>query len=371
MIASFFVRALSGGYKLKMKSISEVTRQKWLEATFPEWGTYLNEEIEQTAVPKGSFSMWWLGCTGIWLKTHEGTNIVMDMWNGTGKRSHGNGTMRDGHQMMRMAGVKKLQPNRRNVPFVIDPFAVRNVDALVVSHIHSDHLDIVTAAVVAEKSPQAKFIGPKEVVDIWLKWGVPADRCIVVKPGDEVKVGSVNIKALEAFDNTALITEDDPNKQLAGHMPKDMDIMAVNILFETSGGNLYHGADSHYSVRFAKHGKENKIDVAIINYGENPVGIHDKMTSVDVLRMAEALRTKVIIPVHHDIWTNFYADPEEIIQLWNFKKDRLQYEFQPFIWQVGGEYQFPRDLKRLRYMYDRGFDDCFEYETDVPYPSFL
>lgn len=354
-----------------MKHIDEVTKQAWLEATFPEWGTYLTEEITATEVPEGSFSMWWLGCTGIWLKTHEDTNIVMDMWNGTGKRSHGNGTMRDGHQMMRMSGVKKLQPNRRNKPFVIDPFEVKDIDALVVSHIHSDHLDIVTAAVVAENSPNAKFIGPKEVVQTWIKWGVPEERTVTVRPGDEVEVGSVNVKALDSFDNTALITIDDPNEKIAGNIPIDMDDIAVNIIFETSGGNLYHGADSHYSVRFAKHGKENEIDVALINFGENPVGIHDKMTSVDVLRMAEALRTKVVIPVHHDIWTNFYADPEEIVKLWDFKKDRLQYQFKPFIWEVGGEYQYPRDTNRLRFMFDRGFDDHFEYETDVPYPSFL
>ena len=36
------------------------------------------------------------------------------------------------------------------------------------------------------------------------------------------------------------------------------------------------------------------------------------MTSADILRMAEALKTKVVIPVHYDIWSNFMADPKEI-----------------------------------------------------------
>ena len=42
-----------------------------------------------------------------------------------------------------------------------------------------------------------------------------------------------------------------------------MDKIAVNYLFETSGGNLYHAADSHYANEFAKHGNENQIDVAL------------------------------------------------------------------------------------------------------------
>ncbi|AXY24873.1 L-ascorbate 6-phosphate lactonase [Suicoccus acidiformans] len=355
-----------------MKHIEEVTKQAWLEATFPEWGTYLNEEIANTEVPEGSFSMWWLGCCGIWLKTHEGTNIVMDMWNGTGKRTRGDGQMKKGHQMMRMAGVRNLQPNRRNEPFVIDPFEIKDVDALVVSHIHSDHLDIVTAAAVANNCPDAKFIGPAKVVEKWIEWGVPEERTVTVVPGDRVTVGAVEVVALEAFDNTALITVEDPEYSIREKgLPFTMDEVAVNILFETSGGNLYHGADSHYSVMFAKHGKEHDIDVALANFGENPVGIHDKLTSADVLRMAEALRTKVIIPVHHDIWTNFYADPEEIVKLWEFKKDRLQYNFQPFVWQVGGEYQYPRDTNRIHFMFDRGFHDHFEHEQDLPYDSFL
>ena len=45
--------------------------------------------------------------------------------------------------------------------------------------------------------------------------------------------------------------------------------------------------------------------MALGSYGENPRGITDKMTSADMLRMAEALNTKVVIPFHHDIWSNF------------------------------------------------------------------
>src|SRR5699024_1900410 len=97
-----------GGSKQMSKTVNEVTKEKWLVETFPEWGTYLNEEIETEVVDPGTFAMWWLGCTGIWLKSHEGTNILCDLWCGTGKRSHGNGMMKKGHQMMRMSGVQNM-----------------------------------------------------------------------------------------------------------------------------------------------------------------------------------------------------------------------------------------------------------------------
>lgn len=273
--------------------------------------------------------------------------------------------------MMRMSGVQNMQPNLRTQPFVIDPFEVKNVDALIVTHIHSDHLDINTAAAVHQNCPEAKFVGPKEVVNTWLKWGIPEEKTIVVKPGDEVKIKDINVVALEAFDRTALVTCEDPEVMLKGKMPQDMDQIAVNYLFETSGGSLYHAGDSHYSNMFAKHGNEHKIDVCLGAYGENPRGITDKVTSVDMLRMAESLNAKVVIPVHYDIWANFMADPKEITEIWNFKKDRLKYGFKPYIWQVGGKFTYPTNKDDLEFNFYRGFEDAFSIDNDTPFPSFL
>ena len=36
-------------------------RTQWLEDTFPEWGSFLNQEIENYEVPKGQVSLWWCG----------------------------------------------------------------------------------------------------------------------------------------------------------------------------------------------------------------------------------------------------------------------------------------------------------------------
>lgn len=38
-------------------------------------------------------------------------------------------------------------------------------------------------------------------------------------------------------------------------------------VFETLSGPIYHGADSHFSNYFVKHGKGFDIEVAINNYG--------------------------------------------------------------------------------------------------------
>ena len=372
------------GEKHNMSKVSETTRESWIKATFPEWGTWLNEEIENTEIKEGSVGMWWLGCTGIWFKTPGGANITIDLWAGNGKRTHGDGKIKVGHQMANMAGVRKMQPNLRAVPFVIDPFAVKHVDAVLATHYHQDHMSAEFAAHVIQSGMTTTdnegneipvpFIGPAKSVETWINWGVPADRCITVKPGDVIKIKDLEIVALDSFDRTCIVTTDSQGpdrEELYGKCPTDMDEKAVNYLVKTPGGNIYHSGDSHYSIYFAKHGKDYDIDVAFGSFGLNPVGIQDKMESTDILRMAEALRCKVVIPIHYDVWTNFMADVNEIKVLYDMRKDRLDYQFHPFFWEVGGRYIYPQDKDRRAYHHDRGFDDCFDYEPNVPFRSVL
>jgi L-ascorbate metabolism protein UlaG (beta-lactamase superfamily) len=239
-----------------MAKVDEVTKESWVLSTFPQWGTWLNEEIEREVVKPGTFAMWWLACTGIWVKTEGNTNICIDLWCGTGKRSMKNPLMDPHHQMARMTGCVKLQRNLRVSPFVIDPFAIRQVDAILSTHTHNDHIDINVAAAVLKNCPATvPFIGPQSSTDVWLKWGVPRERITTVRPGDVVKIGDVEIVVLEAFDRTMALTI--PAGQTAkDKLPPDMDDVAVNYLVKTPGGSIYHSGDSHYSNGYAKHGNE-------------------------------------------------------------------------------------------------------------------
>ncbi len=352
-----------------MSMIDEITRESWILGAFPEWGTWLNEEIDETVVEKGTFAMWWLGCTGIWIKTEGNANIAIDLWFGNGKRTQKTKHMAEYHQMRNMTGGQLTQPNLRAAPIVYDPFAVTQVDAVLSTHYHNDHIDpFFAAAVLKNCADDVPFIGPKESVNKWLSYGVPEERCITVVPGDTVKIKDIEIVALDSFDRTCLVTADKP---LYGICPTDMDDKAVNYLIKTPGGNIYHSGDSHYSVYYAKHGKDYDIDVALGSYGENPAGNQDKMTSIDILRMAEALQTKVVIPFHYDVWSNFKADPLEILMLYDYKKYVLQYKFKPFIWDVGGKFVYPNDQDLRQYHYRRGFEDAFTEEPNVPFRSIL
>ena len=354
-----------------MSKVSEITRESWILSTFPEWGTWLNEEIEEEVVQPGTFAMWWLGCTGLWVKTEGNANICIDLWVKSGKRSKKDKLMKPQHQHQRMIGCVALQPNLRNVPVVLDPFAIKELDVLMATHDHGDHIDEnVAAAVMQNTDESVKFVGPKACVELWKKWGVPESRCVEMRPGDSIKVKDTEIIAVESFDRTELVTAP-KGVILKGNMPQEMDDLAVNYIIKTPAGTIYHSGDSHYSNYFAKHGNDYDIDVALGSFGENPRGMTDKLTAEGILRMAECLKCETVIPIHHDIWTNFLADPKEILTLWNMKKDRLKYGFKPYVWQVGGKFVWPNNKDDMEFMFDRGFHDAFAIEPDLPFKSLL
>ena len=261
-----------------MSKIADITRESWILGAFPEWGTWLNEEIDAEHVAKGTFAMWWIGCTGIWFKTENNTNIALDLWFGNGKRTQKAKEMAPFHQMRNMTGGRMTQPNLRAAPIVFDPFAVTTVDAVLSTHYHNDHIDpFFASAVLKNCSDDVPFIGPQESVNKWLSYGVPEKRCKVVKPGDIVKIKDTEIIAVDSFDRTCIVTAE---KDIRGVCPTDMDEKAVNYIIKMPAGSVYHSGDSHMCTYFAKHGKDYDIDIAFGSYGENPVGNQDKMTSV-------------------------------------------------------------------------------------------
>lgn len=355
--------------------VGKVTRDEWILNTFPEWGNWLHEEIDATVVKPGTFSMWWLGCTGVWVKSEGNCNLAVDMWAGRGKITHSTENMPaeihgEKFQLHRMTGSRELFPNQRCIPVCFDPFAITQVDALLATHNHRDHMDPYVTGAILQTFPEALFIGPLFAERKWLSWGVPAERIRRVRPGDSIRIKDTVIHVVESFDRTVALTAP-PEGDLSGWCPTDMDDRTVNYVIETPGGTLYHSGDSHFSNYYRKHGKEFKIDVALASFGENAPGMTDKLTASDVLRMAENLECKVIIPVHYETWNCMLGNPYEIMELYRMRCHRLKYTFKPYIWQLGGKFTYPDNKDDLEFMYYRGFSDSFEREPNIPFKAYL
>ena len=53
----------------------EMNRDIWLKEVFPEWGSYLNYEIDQFKVPSGAGALWYFGAMSCAIKTQAGSGV--------------------------------------------------------------------------------------------------------------------------------------------------------------------------------------------------------------------------------------------------------------------------------------------------------
>ena len=349
--------------------IKDIDRTRWIMDNFPEWGTWLNEEIDAEVVPQGKFAMWWLACTGIWLKTAQ-ANLTIDFWSQTGRMTRKNppyDQVKD-HQMSRMCGSKTLPFNLRLSPHVIDPFAMTQLDAALSTHIHGDHICPYVAAAVV-KNTEAIFIGPELCCDLWRGWGVPEERIKSVKPGDTVKIKDLEVCVVDSFDRTVLLTPPPYDYDFAAQPLPEMDERAVNYIIKTGGGSLYHSGDSHFSTGYFEQGQQHEVDVTLVSYGDNGPGIQDKVTASDCLRIGRDLGAKVFIPFHYDLWSFQSVNPAELELLYDYNKPFLDFEL--FIWKVGGKFIYPDDKSKQRYNYPKGEEDYNQTKPNLPFKSFL
>ncbi|MEM3004494.1 MAG: L-ascorbate 6-phosphate lactonase [Candidatus Bathyarchaeia archaeon] len=332
-----------GGLEKKIDLLTKdrpIDRLTWLQEVFPEWGTFLNEEIEDTVVEEGNVALWWLGACSYWFKTPKKTDILIDAYSGPSIAvKWGLGEPDSPYGVLRQTGATSQVWLRLN-PQVIDPFAIRKLDALLSTHPHVDHCDIYTIKPLT-KNTDCKFVGPPRSCRKFMEFGVPRERVVEVKPGDEVKIGEVTVKALEGADNTAVLEA------------ANMNETAVNYLLKTPGGNIYHAGDSHYSNMFFRHGRENRVDVAMVAFGDNPSGMTDKMTAYDAYRVGKALGAKLLIPMHYDNWSLVQGDPQELEWLVKKKAPGMK----TVILQWGCKFIYPKDQDIGRAVYPKGEED--------------
>lgn len=70
----------------------------------------------------------------------------------------------------------------------------KDLDVVLITHIHADHLDIETFKKVLENNPGVNIVGNREVVDMLSKEGIEAS---LIKDQEEMELGSFKVQAHE------------------------------------------------------------------------------------------------------------------------------------------------------------------------------
>ncbi|MFB6153592.1 MAG: MBL fold metallo-hydrolase [Halodesulfurarchaeum sp.] len=250
-----------------------------------DWGDWLPTAIAE-AEPDG-LDLWYLGCNGIALKAADGTTVFIDPYLGTG----------DPPRTIRM------------IPVPFDPADVREADAVLATHEHTDHVHGPSQGPILEGTG-ATFVGPTDSVEKALEdeewtdtYQIVTDQFESVGPGDAIEVGSLTVHVEPAHDPDAT----DP----------------VSYVIEGPDSTFFHGGDTKPSADFERVGERYDIDLGVLAFGS--VGMIPRKNGGEpertrwyndenqIVEAAEALQLDRLLPTHWDMWKRLTADPTALV----------------------------------------------------------
>ena len=102
----------------------------------------------------------------------------------------------------------KKYPHKRMMPVPVEPSALLNIDWILCTHAHTDHMDPGTLPLLLRANSKAKVILPRAEASRAIERGVPADKIVLIDAGETLEVGSVKITAVPSAHEELKCTQD-------------------------------------------------------------------------------------------------------------------------------------------------------------------
>lgn len=169
---------------------------------------------------------------------------------------------------------------------IFKPEDIPNIDYLVITHDHYDHLDYPT--VKAIKSKVGKVILPLGVGAHLEKWGYKTEQLIEEEWGGEAVLKN-NIKIIFT-----------PARHFSGRKTQRNVTLWTSYVLETPTKKMFLGGDSGYDTHFKMIGEKfGPFDYAIMENGQyNEAWKYIHALPEDVIQASIDIKAKKIIPVH-------------------------------------------------------------------------
>lgn len=175
---------------------------------------------------------------------------------------------------------KKIEFTKWPDPIDGLPEELEKADVILVTHDHGDHCKDVT--INRLRRGDTLVLAPKRCTK---KLG---EDITVIKPGEEIVLGDIRVKAVEAYN-----TEAGNSTRKVHHKGN-----GVGYLITTAGKRIYHAGDTDFIPEMKELGD---VDAALL-----PIGGTFTMDIEEATRASLAIKPEVVIPMHRS-----KADPRE------------------------------------------------------------
>jgi L-ascorbate metabolism protein UlaG (beta-lactamase superfamily) len=247
--------------------------------------------VERAPVPAhrrsggGGVSAWWLGQAGFLLES-GGRRIVID--------AYLSDTLAEKYQGTAFPHVRMMPPP-------IDPGALRDVDLLLATHGHTDHLDPGTLGPLADASPACRFVVPASCAQLAVTRGVPPERLVAASALAPLEAAGVRIHPVPS-------AHEELSRDSAG------EHRFLGYVLELAGGTVYHSGDCVPYPGLVAHLANHAIDLALLPVNGRDArraaaGVPGNFSVEEAMELAAACKLGAVIGHHFGLFDFNTIDP--------------------------------------------------------------
>jgi L-ascorbate metabolism protein UlaG (beta-lactamase superfamily) len=180
-----------------------------------------------------------------------------------------------------------------------------NLDFVLCSHRHGDHMDPGTLPVLAQHNPSCRFVVPRAERASAIKLGLRESHLIVANDGDTIRLSdSVELQVIPAAHETLQV-----NEQGEHHF--------LGFILRLGGTTIYHSGDSVVYQGLAERLGKLRIELALLPVNGrsqqlNSRGIAGNMNFDEACELCLAAGIRAMIPHHWGMFAFNTADPNTL-----------------------------------------------------------
>jgi L-ascorbate 6-phosphate lactonase len=237
--------------------------------------------------PAGCVAAAWLGQAGFVLRA-AGTTLLLDPF---------------------------LSPHDgREYESSLTPAGAHDVDVVLCTHEHVDHLDAESAPAIAAASPGAVFVVPAPIVDLVTDAGIDPARVVGVQPGAPVELAAATVRAVPAMHGVTMADAYGFGRELSAGLTR-----FVGYVVDLGGVRLYHAGDTIHYEGMERTLGELAVDVAMLPInGRDPErearGIVGNLSAREAAWLAAAIGAATVIPMHYDLFARNRGYPAHLVE---------------------------------------------------------
>lgn len=191
----------------------------------------------------------------------------------------------------------------RKYPAPIEAGELDFIDYVLCTHAHFDHSDPDTLCILAEASPDARFIVPEPVKDTILSYGIPSDRTI----------GAVADKTL-SLDGCHITPVPAAHEELHPDKPGNYRELGYKILVGEL--SIYHAGDCCVYDGLAERIRNTDVCMVPVN-GRSYYKLRDdiigNMTAEEAVILAKEVHAGMLVPMHYDLYDTNGINPAHFV----------------------------------------------------------